>query len=253
MQGVFVREHAKAVAIHDDVVVLHLAAPLKGERTWWRTEEVGDETFTEGIPTFRAWYRRSMRSKRLSIPIYLWSVHMAFKRIESEVWRPDIIHANIYSAGFPSVVIGNRRRIPVLITEHYSKFPRRALRALEVVKPRYAFARARFALPVSQALQKAITDYGVRAKFRVVPNVVDTSVFFPPPKGRKHSGRKHLLFVGRLTAAKGFDNLLRAFSDLAPSFGDWRLDVVGEGPASADYEALARSLRISDKVFFHGY
>lgn len=65
------------------------------------------------------------------------------------------------------------------------------------------------------------------------------------------SGRKIILFVGRLVKVKGVDVLLRAFAQLGRS--DAVLVVVGDGPERQNLEKLALSLGISDRVIFTGW
>jgi glycosyltransferase involved in cell wall biosynthesis len=109
-------------------------------------------------------------------------------------------------------------------------------------------------LPVSQSLQKAIEGYGIRANFQVVPNVVDTNLFFPASRPRESNGAKRLLFVGLLDAGhkKGIPYLLRALAKLRLQRQDWELEVVGSGEAQKEYEQLAIDLNIVDKVRFLG-
>ena len=57
VQGVFVREHAKAVQLYDDVAVLHLVGHDRRMGGIMRMEKVRDPALTEGIPTYRAWHR----------------------------------------------------------------------------------------------------------------------------------------------------------------------------------------------------
>lgn len=48
--GVFIREHAKAVQLYDEVVVLHCAGSKSGlKRAWWMEQET-DEDLTKGLP-----------------------------------------------------------------------------------------------------------------------------------------------------------------------------------------------------------
>ena len=111
-------------------------------------------------------------------------------------------------------------------------------------------------MPVSFSLQKAIERYGIRAKFRVVPNVVDTALFFPPSNERSHDHNpKRILFVGQLNSdhKKGVPFLFQALTQLHQQRDDWHLDIVGDGPARAEYERMALDLRISDNVTFHGF
>lgn len=57
------------------------------------------------------------------------------------------------------------------------------------------------------------------------------------------------LFVGRLSAVKGLQDVFKAM----PGNSCWTIDVLGEGPMRGELEKLAESLGICDKVLFHGY
>lgn len=64
----------------------------------------------------------------------------------------------------------------------------------------------------------------------------------------------YLLFFGRLSIEKGVDTLLRAFDAALPSLPqNMRLVVVGDGPAGADFKALASSLGCASRIEFAGY
>lgn len=249
--GMFVREHAKAVRLYDDVVVLHCAGQRPEMKGLWRMEEETDESLTEGIPTYRVWHRRSPIPKTSSF-IYIWSVLGAFRQIMAEGFHPNIIHAHIYSAGLPAVLIGKRYHLPVVITEQSSAFLRRSLSTVEVLKARVAFQWSELVLPVSFALQRAIQNYGIRAQFRVVPNAVDPGVFFPRSDSDRDEKPRRLLFVGLLVPVKGVPYLLQALAILHRRREDWHLDIVGDGPERANYEQLVAELGLADHITFHG-
>lgn len=64
----------------------------------------------------------------------------------------------------------------------------------------------------------------------------------------------YLLFFGRLSAEKGIDMLLRAFDATLPNLPqNMRLLVVGDGPDTADFKALASSLGCASRIEFAGY
>src|SRR5262249_29578863 len=147
--------------------------------------------------TYRVWYR-PMSLPKTAYFLYLWSILQTFRQIRNEGFRPDILHVHIYDAGGPAVLIGKLNRIPVVVTEHFSSFPRRLLGPLDVFKAWLAFHWAKRVLPVSATLQNAIERYGIRASFQVIPNVVDTTLFTPPLHPRQDSNHKRILFVGQL-------------------------------------------------------
>ena len=251
VKAVWVREQAKAVRLYDEVRVLHCVGPDLNLKRRWRTEQETNEKLSEGIPTYRVWYRPSPIPKT-SYFLYFWSICRTFRQIVNEGFRPDIIHVHIYDAGGPAVLLGKLYRIPVVVTEQFSSFPRGLLGPLDVVKAWLAFRWAKRVLPVSAALQKAIEDYGIHAHFQVIPNVADTTVFFPPSHLRRDINPKRILFVGQLVPVRGVPYLLQALALLGQKREDWRLDLVGDGEARTEYERLALDLQLGDKVTFHG-
>ncbi len=253
IEGIFVREHARAVRLYDDVVVLHCAGPDQGLSKLWRLELESDASLTQGIPTYRVWYRRS-RLPKVSYLGYLLSSLWAFATVVKGGFRPNVIHGHIYQAGVPAVLIGRMFRIPVIISEHYSAFPRHLLSRRELLKARLAFTSADLVLPVSYALKNGIEHCGIRAKFEVVPNVVDVSLFHPPASRNSAHALKRILFVGLLdtTHIKGVPDLLQALARLREERNDWHLDIVGDGPARDEYERQVLELGLAGKVTFHG-
>ncbi len=251
LKAIWVREYAKAVQLHDDVAVLHCVAPAAKLSKLWRIKSENDEDLREGIPTYRMGYRRSP-IPRTTYLIYLWSIFQVVKHIAREGFRPDMIHVHVYDAGAPAVFIAKLNRIPVVVAEHFSVFPRRLLGRIDLAKAWLAFRWADMVLPVSRALQHAIERYGLRAHFKVIPNVVDTKLFFPPLEVRNGSGVKRIVFVGQLVPIKGIHYLLKATSHLRNKRDDWHLDIVGDGKERVEYERLTADLKLGDMVTFHG-
>lgn len=74
---------------------------------------------------------------------------------------------------------GKIYKIPVVITEHWTGFPRHVLGKFEILKARFAMNKADIILPVSNQLKDAIKSYHIKNKFKVIPNVVNTEIFYP--------------------------------------------------------------------------
>lgn len=252
LAGVFVREHAKAVGLYDDVVVLHYAGPNAQHEGGWRFERETDEALTENVPTYRVWYKRSP-IPGASYLINPWSVFQAVRCIEQSGFQPNIIHAHNYYAGVAAVLVAKIKGIPVVVTEHSSTFPMKLVRGFDVWKAKIAFGWADRVMPVSNALRLSIQEYGIRARFQVVPNVVDTNLFHPDSSKRTNE-LKRILLVGSLDPLhkKGVPYLLEALARLRRERDDWHLDIVGDGEARPEYEAMVMELGLAGKVTFHG-
>ncbi len=258
--GVFVREHALAAQLHADVAGLYVRQverrvdnPSSGTGRCPITDELD-----EGIRTLRVDYRRSPipLASRL---VWLWLYRAAAARLERTWGRPDVIHAHVFSVGLPAALLGRRFRAPVVLTEHWSHFPRRLLGRARTRMARAVMARARIVLPVSHHLQRHIEAHGIRARFRVVPNAIDTELFFPAPGGASAvagapvaPSAKKLLLVGLLKPVKGVPYLLEALHALRRRRQDFVLDIVGDGAEARAYRDQAARLGLTDIVRFHG-
>ncbi|HRR80680.1 MAG TPA: glycosyltransferase [Planctomycetota bacterium] len=238
--------------MHNEVVVLHMAGRCPHLRRRYLVEREPDEALTAGIPTYR------VRHRCAAVPgwSFLWetySTFRAFRQLWAGGFRPDLLHAHVFDAGFAAVLLGKRYGLPVVISEHFSSFLMKTLSRRQVRKARFAFARARLVLPISLALQHAIEAYGIRARFRVVPNPVDTATFRPKVAPPAEPARR-LLSVGFYDGRhlKGIPVLLRSLAALRGTRADWRLDIVGDGPAREGYVKTAADLGLLDKVSFLG-
>ena len=91
----------------------------------------------------------------------------------------------------------------------------------------------------------------VRRKGYVVPNPISL------PIGGKYLGgvtrRKVVMGMGRLSYEKGFDQLLRAFSAIAPNYAEWSLVIWGEGSLRPELEELRDELGLRGRASFPGW
>ncbi len=248
--GVFVREYASAVQLYHDVTVVHCrhhsfrSRPL---RSWeLRLEE--DVELTGGIPTYRLNYRTLPGLGRLGSISFIWAAFWGLRHLIRQIGRPDVIHAHVCTSGLPAAMVGKSLGIPTVISEHWTAFPRRSLSRPQVFKAKVAFRLADLVLPVSRALQKAIEDYGLHPRVRVVPNTVNTAIFTPVNK--EIHGPVRLLYVGALIERKGLPILFQALATFSRK--DWVLDIVGEGPELESWRQQVKQLGLVSQIFFHG-
>jgi glycosyltransferase involved in cell wall biosynthesis len=249
MWGVFVREYARAASLSNDVIVLHLIENDTQVKNAWLIESESNPELTSRIDT----YRIRIGSRPPSPIRYLNSIAgaiQAFRHVHSQGFQPDLIHVHTYRPAIPAIILGRFYHIPVIVSEHNSAWMRHLLSTHHIFIARIAFQNAALVIPVSQALQNAIMTYHIKARFHIIPNVVDTSLF-RPPHAVKNSEEKRILFAGSLVPVKGLHHLLNSVAIL-PKKCKWKLDIVGEGPERASYEALSNELGLSDQVTFHG-
>jgi len=251
-EGVFVREHALAVAPHHEVRVLHWDPTLEPVPGGARLEPVRDPSLTAGLPTFRLRHR----VRRLPFSMLgsgAWHVRRVLDEVFEDGSAPDLLHAHVFQAGALAALASAGRRLPFVVTEHYTAIPLGLLGRRDLLQARLAYGRAARTLPVSGTLQRAIEGYGLRGRFEVVPNPIDTSRFYPPPVPPA-AEEALLLFVGRLAPAKGPRRLVAALELLAREGAPrpWRAELLGDGPLR---ESLARQIEaagLSERVALRG-
>ncbi len=255
VDGVFVREHARAVARRHDITVLHCVEPTDEEPLAGRVEREVDPAGPGEPPVYRL-HRRRPRMRGTGLPAAVLATGRAVRRIARDGFSPDIVHAHVYAAGAPAVAVSRWLGVPLVVTEHFSLVARGRLTPDERRNARIAYRGADVVLPVSHLLRDAIEALGVETPLVVVPNVVDSALFFPPQSAlrRVPTGPARLLTVGTMpdTHVKGIPVLLEALERLPPGAGSWELDVIGDGPARAEYERRAAVPALAGRVRFHG-
>ena len=243
--GIFCREHARALARSHDVVVLASLATPSPDFLVYRLTDATEH----GLRTLRVRYRRP-RVRALAMVFQLVGMLAALWRLRRGGFRPDVVHAHVYSAGLPALALGRISRARVVVTEHYTGFQRGLIRGADRLTARLAFTGADLVAPVSEELARHLRALAPRAHIRVMPNVVDTDVFTPAPHDR-HDGPVRLLNVGALAEKKGHRYLLDALAELGTR-REATLDLVGDGELRGELEAHAARLGLSDAVRFHG-
>lgn len=65
---------------------------------------------------------------------------------------------------------------------------------------------------------------------------------------------KHFLSIGRMTPLhKGFDILIKAFSQFAKENKEWQLDIVGEGPEETALRTLIKEEKMDKRIHLHPF
>jgi glycosyltransferase involved in cell wall biosynthesis len=248
--GIFCREQARAAALGNDVKVLAFAPePMSGRALYRHWEDPG-----EPVSTHRLVYRRPLL-RPAAMATQLLGMRAVLRSLERSGWRPDVIHAHVFEAGFPAVLLGRRLGCPVVVSEHFTAFQRGLVRGSDRLVARYCFAHADLVCPVSEDLRRQLEAVQPRGRYEVVPNVVDTTVFHPPSPGssRPVAGAPlRLLNVASLEEKKRHADLLEAVARLRDRGTEATLDIVGEGSLRGALQAQAGRLGLDAVVRFHG-
>lgn len=187
---------------------------------------------------------------------FLWSLFKT-KKIIQEI-KPDIIHSHMFHANIFSRLLRLLVKFPTLICTAHSKNEGGKLRMfIYRITDRLA--------TISTNVSQEAVDYFIENKAtkigRMIPfyNGIDTTLFFYNKEARKikqdeiniSNDIPLILAVGRLTEAKDYPNLLRAFSALTASIQP-KLVIIGDGEEKENLQLLSKELNISENVIWLG-
>ncbi|WP_405582936.1 glycosyltransferase [Streptomyces sp. NBC_01092] len=154
--------------------------------------------------------------------------------------RPDLVHAHSAKAGL-AARLAVRGALPTVFQPHAWSFEAAdgAVTRLALAWERFGARWAARVLCVSEAERRTGYRAGITARWRVVPNGVDTDRFRPEGDSARSGAGPLVVCVGRLCRQKGQDVLLRAWPEVVRQVAGARLVLVGDGPDAARLRAEA--------------
>jgi glycosyltransferase involved in cell wall biosynthesis len=211
-----------------------------------------DDRSREPQPFYDALDAEEIRYVRLPSPRDLDPELAASLRGTLRTIRPDLVHTHLVHAdvyGSLATPIGT----PLVSTKHNDdRFRAGPFRHVE----RMLVRRARRVIAITEALRRfSVEEVGLPArKVEVVHYGLDE---LPEPwaedgEPQLPDGARLLLAVARLDEQKGVDVAIRALAQVRKEHPDAVLAVLGEGPARAELEALARSVGVGDALLLPG-
>ncbi len=257
IQGIFIKKHAEAVSKFCDVSVLYVI----------RDAKLKDNTFElkycieNKVKIIRIYYK----TKDIKIPVlsyiykllrYIKLFYIGFKTVKEKIGTPDIVHVNvIYRTGFFSLFLKFINRINYIVTEHSTEYLLESEMEKNFIRrliARLVVKNARYVTTVSKSLKNAMIKRGLKNKYLIVPNVVDTNIFYPI-KPKYEGKKKRFLHVSLLDDRKNVSGIIHVMKRLSEIRNDFELYIIGEGDNRKKLEKLSKDLGIKNRyVFFYG-
>jgi glycosyltransferase involved in cell wall biosynthesis len=196
-------------------------------------------------------------SGRLALLQLLWAMRRAVgnavQRARREGAPYDALHVHWW---FPSglALLGATKSWwpPLVITMHGSDVRLAAAKPAAHPLMRAVLQRAVARTAVSSWLADTATRIaGVPVDVAPMPVDVGPLAINQGATSERDDTRRGVLFVGRLNAQKGLDDVLHALAQ--PAAQTLTLDVVGDGPDASALRARAEALGVSARVTWHGH
>lgn len=190
------------------------------------------------LPSFLSWC--------LKVSGWLWRNRESYDVIQ-------VIHARLHAV--PAALLGPRLGKPVLIKlgrggEEFDLDVVARKRLLGGRLARVIEAGTTAWVANSREIADDLARWGIaEARIHRIPNGVEMAA--PVARAPDPDGMPRCVYLGRLDRGKAIDVMLRGVALLDEAFRP-RLDIVGDGPARAELEALARELGLEGAVTFTG-
>lgn len=169
--------------------------------------------------------------------------------------QPDVIVSFLPHVNAAALLAAWGLKVPVVVSERIYAPSLPLGPPLEALR-RWVYPKAIIVVVQTERSRSWLEKCCPRARGRVIPN----PVFFPLPVGKPRLKpsriiplpAKLILAVGRLEEQKGFDQLIKAFGELAAHRIDWHLVILGEGEERQPLEAQRDGLSLANRVHLPG-
>ena len=256
--GIFVRRHAEAASLTNRVSVLYVRMISSSEKKLITTESAERNNLFEVII--------SINKNKLLFPpfsfilklfFYCWGLIKGYKIIASQRGKPDLVHANIlYEGGRQALLLKLFYRISYLCTEQWTGYLPQDGTYRGIFKKlisKLAASQAKFILPITNLLARAMQLKRLKGNYRIIPNVVNTNIF--RPSSATSIKEKQFIHISSLDERqKNFAGILDGFKMFCGMRTDFRLLVAGGGENIPSVKQMAEQRGIpSDKIYFAGH
>lgn len=251
--GDFIQRHAAAAALYNDIYVIHVAGDASARTTV--TEHVINQS--GGLTEHIIYYKRSASfwGKLKSHLRWLALSKQAIRRYIIEIGKPDLVHVHVpVKAGIAGLWINRNYKIPYAITEHWGIYNNVEIHNYESKSATFKkysekiFDKAAAFISVSSFLAEGVNRLVTKKEYEIVPNVVDTSLFYYKEKPPSPFCFIH---VSNMVPLKNANGILKAFKLLLQQQKNVRMVMIGD---TDDFiRNFAKKLELPEThLFFRG-
>jgi len=239
-QGIVVKviaSHSPGAKIHEFIDGIEIYRPRYLPSKW---ENLHKEP--GGIP--EAWKKQKF-GKYAIFPFILSQLFTIFRQTRN----CDIIHANWTIAGFNAWINNLLFHTPYIITLQGSDVYKASKLFFAKEVTYKTLKGSSKIITLSSSLKKEVIKFkNLENKIEVIPNGVNTQLFFPNSETRENL----IIYTGSLIKRKGVEFLIRAIPEVIESHQDVQLILIGEGNEENNLRNLVNSLNLNNNIRFLG-
>jgi len=176
-------------------------------------------------------------------------------RRELKMLKPDVLIGMETSANIIAVLANGWMSCCVIVSERIYP-PMSLVSSIWWPLRRWVYPHASVVLALTEESREWLIRNCPGSNVVVIPNAVQ----FPLPDGNScidpdqiiAENQRIILAVGRLVPQKGFDMLVKAFSQIAGSHSGWDLVILGEGKERKNLLSEISDMGLSNRIFLPG-
>ena len=254
LNGDFIQRHAQASSLYNDIDVIFLEKDTEGDITKdVLKEEKQSGRLVENIIYYHAPQKNKLVDKIVSLRKYQRLYKKEIDNYMAKKGKPDLVHVHIaMKAGLIARWLKKKYNVPYVITEHWTGYLSEAKENLSDYSFFYRIANkniiknALAVSVVSKYLGERIKHLFNIDRYVVIPNVVNTNLFYPVERNRNDA--VHFIHISTLNYQKNPEVMLEAFSLVKEQMPGFRLNIVG--PANAGIKELVEKTGLKNEVAF---
>ncbi len=256
--GDFIERHAKSISLANRVFVIYIVK----DPSIKNGKATVNKQISENLISFKAYYPYSTFKttwlEKIHSNFYSFRLHkQIFKTIVREYGMPDIVHLNILmKAGVFARWLKKKYKRPYVLSENWTgyyparKDGFRQQSFLYKYLSKKIYSNCDLPLPVTKDLGEKMNQlFAIEKRFKVIPNVVDTTLFYP--SGKIRNKKKRFIHASTLGYHKNIRGILNVTKKLYQQRQDFELYLAGN--ASAELFQWTKDHHLLNKcVFFTG-
>lgn len=243
--GDFIQRHARAAALFQKVTVIYIKKDEKGMVTQNKKIITSSQHNVNEIIVFYRPVKTGIKflDRLFSAIKYKKTYREVLSNYIKETGKPDLVHVHVaLKAGIQALWLKKIFNIPFVLTEHWTgylpeaKFGLKDLSIFQKQTIQKIFKASNKITVVSDVLGKAISKQFDISEYTILPNVVDTSVFFP--EDHPENSPVQFIHISSLQYQKNISAIIEAFVLIKKKGYVFRLLIYG--PAASGLKQLAK-------------
>jgi glycosyltransferase involved in cell wall biosynthesis len=254
--GDFIQRHAQAASIFIPIRVLYF---VRDKEQLVTNAIYVEEKQTGNLRETIIYYSSRISSLGIADKFFsVWKYRRLYKKFISDFFekqgKPQLVHVHIaFKGGIIAKWIEKKYQIPYFLSEHWTIY-------LDEAKPNFSdfnfinkylisktLQKAAKFFSVSDHLGKAIRKRWPSIRYKIIPNVVDTNIFYPVEKSMNEAYQ--LVHISNLNYQKDPEKLFKAMGILKVKGIVFSLDIFGH--ADNYIKSLIDKEGIRESVKFH--